>query len=103
MGKITKGELIPSKIETVDDIEISPQIVGNGAFPLRSWLMKSYGDAVLTPDKIYFNHRSRISRMATEGTFGKLKGRFQILHRKRESNKETIKIMGLACVILHNI
>ena len=41
--------------------------------------------------------------MATEGTFGKLKGRFQILHRKRESNKETIKIMGLACVILHNI
>ena len=103
MGKITKGELIPSKIETVDDIEIPPQIVGNGAFPLRSWLMKSYGDAVLTPDKRYFNHRSRTSRMATEDTFGKLKGRFQILHRKRESNKETIKIMGFACVILHNI
>ena len=41
--------------------------------------------------------------MVNEGAFGKLKERFRILHRKCESNKETVKIMGLACVILHNI
>ena len=104
MGKIAKGELIPNKVQTVDDIEIAPQILGDGAFPLCSWLMKPYGDAVLTPDKRYFNYRSSRSRMVTEGAFGKLKGRFRILHRKYESNKETVKIMGgLACVILHNI
>ena len=104
MGKIAKGELIPNKVQTVDDIEIAPHILGDGAFPLCSWLMKPYGDAVLTPDKRYFNYRSSRNRMVTEGAFGKLKGRFRILHRKYESNKEAVKIMGgLACVILHNI
>ena len=101
--KITKGKLIPSKIQTVDDIEIPPQILGDGAFPLRSWLMKPYGDAVLTLDKRYFNYRSSRSRMVTEGAFGKLKERFRIFHKKYESNKETVKIMALAFVILHNI
>ena len=41
--------------------------------------------------------------MVTDGAFGKLKGRFGLLHRKCESNKETVNIIGLTCVILHNI
>ena len=41
--------------------------------------------------------------MVTEGAFGKLKERFRILHKKCESNKETVKVMGFTCVILHNI
>ena len=101
--KITKGELIPSKVQTVDDIGIPTQILGDGAFPLRSWLMKSYGDAVLTPYKRYFNYRSSRNRIVTEAAFGKLKGKFRIFHKNCESNKETVKIIGFACVILHNI
>ena len=72
LGKIYEGELIPSKVQIIDDIKIPPQILGDGAFPLRSWPMKSYGDAVLTPDKRCFNYRSNRSRMVTEGAFGKL-------------------------------
>ena len=34
--KITTGELIPIKVQTIDDIEIPPQILGDGAFSLRS-------------------------------------------------------------------
>ena len=101
--KIAKGELIPSKVQTIDDIEIPPQIIGNGAFPLHSWLMKPYEDAVLTPDKRYFNYRPSRGCIVTEGTFGNLERRFWILHKKCESNKENVKIMGLTCVILHNI
>ena len=67
---ITKGEIIPKKVQTIDDVEIPPQILGDGAFPLRSWLMKPYGEAVLTPDRRYFNYRSRRGRMATEGPLG---------------------------------
>ena len=72
--KIAKGELIPSNVQAVDDIEIPPQVLGDGAFPLRSWLMKPYGDVALTPDKRYFNYRSSRSRMVTEGASGELKG-----------------------------
>ena len=41
--------------------------------------------------------------MVSEGAFGKLKSRFRVLHRKCESSKESVKAMGLAAVVLHNI
>ena len=59
-------------------------------------MMKPHGDAVLTQEKAYFNFHLSRARMVTEGAFGKLKGRYKALHRKCESNKETVKIMGLA-------
>ena len=34
--------------------------------------------------------------MATEGAFGKLKGRFRVLHCKYIK-----KVMGLTCLVLH--
>ena len=40
--------------------------------------------------------------MITERAFGKLKRRLRVLFCKCESKKETVKIMGLACVVLHN-
>ena len=65
--------------------------------------MEPHGDAVLTPDKAYFNYRLSRARMITECAFGKLKGRFRVLFGKCESKKETVKIMSLACVVLHNL
>ena len=65
--------------------------------------MKLHGNVVLTQEKAYFNFRLSRARMVTEGAFGKLNGRFRVLHRNCESNKETIKIMGQACVVLHNL
>ena len=41
--------------------------------------------------------------MVTEGAIGRLKYKFRVLHKKCESDKETVKPMALACVVLHNI
>ena len=101
--EINAGKVLPDKNCVVDGVETPPVILGDGASPLRSWIMKLHGDAVLTPEKAYFNYRLSRARMITEGTFGKLKGRFRVLFRKCEGKKETVKIMGLACVILHNL
>ena len=88
--------------KTNDDIVIPPLILGDGAFPMRSFLLKPYSDAVL-PDKKKDNYRASRGRMVTEGAFGKLKGRWRILSRKCESQKESVKKMGFTCLVLHNL
>ena len=84
-------------------MNIPPIVLRDGAFPLKIWMMKPYGDAVPTPRKRYFNYRGSRGHLVTEGAFGRLKSRFRVLHRKCESNKNTVKAMDLACVVLHNM
>ena len=66
-------------------------------------MLKPHGDPILPDDKRYFNYRNSWARLVTEGAFGRLKMRFRVLFRKCESNKETVKLYGLACVVLHNL
>ena len=41
--------------------------------------------------------------MVTEAGFRKFKGRLRILSRKCEIQKESVKKMGLVCLVLHNL
>ena len=103
-SNILSGHVLSeAAIKINDDVVIPPLILGDGAFPMRSFLLKPYGDAVLSDKKRYLNYRASRGRMVTEGAFGKLKGRWRILNRKCESQKESVKKMGLACVVLHNV
>ena len=65
--------------------------------------MKPHGDAILPDDKRYFNYRPSRGILVTEGAFKILKSWSRVLFRKCESNKETVKLYGLACVMLHNL
>ena len=77
--------------------------MGDGAFSLRTFMLKPNRDAVLPDNKRYFNYRNSRARLVTEGAFGRLKIRFRVLFRKCETNKETVKLYCLACVVLHNL
>ena len=101
--EINAGKVFTDKNCVVDGVATPPIPLGNGTFPLRSWIMKPHGDAVLSPKKVYFNYRLSRVRMITECAFGKLKGRFKVLFLKCESKMETVKIIGLACDVLHNL
>ena len=94
---------MPGQVIEVNDVDILPIILCDVAFSLQSWMMKPHEDAVITQEKAYFNFRLCRAIMLTECAFGKLKGTFRVLHRKCESNKETVKIMGLTCVVLHDL
>ena len=78
-------------------------ILGDVAFPMKSWMCKPYGYVVLTEKKHYFNYRLIHAAMVSEGAFGKLKSRFRVLHRKCKSSTESVKAMGLATIVLHTI
>ena len=82
--RIVAGNVIPNIVQQID---IPPLILGDGAFPLRTWIMKPHGDAVFPEDKRYFNYRHSRARLVTERAFGRLKSRFRVLFRKCESNK----------------
>ena len=66
-------------------------------------MLKPHGDAILPDDKWYFNYRNSWARLVTEAALGRLKTKFRVLSRKCETNKETLSLYGLACVVLHNI
>ena len=100
---ILSGKALWQKTQNLNGVEIPPIILGDGAFPIRTWLQKPYGNAVLSEEQGYFNFRLSRTRLVIEGAFGRLKSRFRVLHRRRENNKEIVKLMGLACVVLHNI
>lgn len=54
---ITEREIIPSLGRNVNGVTVSPVILGDSAFPFRTWLMKPFTSAVLTPQQRYFNYR----------------------------------------------
>ena len=95
--------LLPNIAKAVGEVSIPPLVVGNSAFPLQSWLMKPYTNATLSPKQRYFNYRLSRARMVTEGAFGQLKGRWRVLLCKNESNKDLVRTVTLACMVLHNI
>ena len=94
---------IPTIGKDVGEITVPPLIVGDSAFPLRSWLMKAFTNAVLTPQQRYFNYRLSRARMVTEAAYGHLKGRWRVLLRKSETSRDQARITTLACMVLHNI
>ena len=96
--RIVGGEMIPNVVQQVEDDEIPPLILCDGAFPLQTFILKLHGDAVLPDDKRYFNYINSQARLFTKGAFGRLKIRFRVLFRKCEGNMETIKLYGLTCV-----
>ena len=96
---IAGGEMNLNVVQQVEDIEVSPLILGDGAFPLWTFMLKPHGDAVLPDDKRYFNYRTSRARLVTEGSFGRLKTKFTVLFRKCESNKETLKFVWFICFV----
>ena len=100
---IRESELLPHIAKDIGGVTVPPLVLGDSAFPFQTWMMKSYGNAVLTPKQRYFNYRLSRARMVTEGCYGQLKGRWRVTLRKNESSKDEVKTTTLACMVLHNI
>ncbi|XP_068749195.1 uncharacterized protein [Montipora capricornis] len=92
--------LLPNVGKAVGDVNVPPLIIADSAFPLRTWLMKPYTNAVLSPQQRHFNYRLSRGCMVTEAGG---RGRWRVLSRKNESDKEHVRKATLACKVLHNV
>ena len=85
------------------DRDTSYFLIGDDAFPLRSWMMKPYSRRHLDHDERIFNYRLSRARRVVENAFGILAMRFQILLGTMLHAPETVDSIVLACTSLHNL
>ena len=50
-NEITRGKVLPDKFQQIGEIDVPPMILGDGAFPMKTWMFKPHGDAVLSEEK----------------------------------------------------
>ena len=99
-----RGVLFPNWKVHYHHIAVPLLIIGDPAYPLLEWLMKTYSDTGrLTRQKLYFNYRLSRARNVAENAFGRLKGRWRCLLKRNDSSLEHTCTQIAACCTLHNI
>jgi hypothetical protein len=77
-------------------------IVGDDAFPLKSYLMKPYSKRKMNKREKVFNYRLSRARRIVENAFGILAWRFRIFQRPINLKVETIDLITWVACALHN-
>lgn len=77
-------------------------IVGDAAFPLKTYLMKPYPGVNLSTEEKVFNYRLSRARRIIENVFGILVSRFRVLEKPILTNLKTVDAIVCACCALHN-
>ena len=78
-------------------------LVGDDAFSLMTYLMKSYGTRNMEREYHIYNYRLSRARRVVENTFGILANRFQVLLTTMNHRHGTVRLIVKACVLIHNI
>lgn len=84
------------------DIEAPYVIVGDEAFPLKTYLMRPYPGRELNDSKRVFNYRLSRARRTVENAFGILIQKFRIFTRRIQAKPENVDNIILTACILHN-
>ncbi|CAM4671802.1 unnamed protein product [Lepidochelys kempii] len=100
--KLQEGTLFPDQKITVGDVEMPICILGDPAYPLMPWLMKSYTGSLDSSQEL-FNYRLSKCRMVVECAFGRLKARWRSLLTRLDLSETNIPTVITACCVLHNI
>ena len=78
-------------------------ILGDPAYPLKSWLMKPFSDTGLTARQRKFNYQLSGVRVIVENALGRLKGRWRSLMKRNDNNIKFVPKLVTACCALRNL
>lgn len=70
---IKESNVIPQITKNLNGVLVPPLVIGDSAFPFQPWLMKPYGNAVLTLKQRYFNYRLSRARWLLKSVMANLK------------------------------
>uniref|UniRef100_A0A8C7YMI5 DDE Tnp4 domain-containing protein n=1 Tax=Oryzias sinensis TaxID=183150 RepID=A0A8C7YMI5_9TELE len=89
--------------EEIQGTQVPIMLLGDPAYPLRSWLMKGYPETGnLTEHQRHFNKRLSGATMTVECAFGRLKGR-RCLSKRLDVDISLVPTVISGCCTLHNI
>ena len=77
-------------------------IVGDAAFPHKTYLMKPYATRALTGERRIFNYRLSRARNVVENALGILASRWEIFARRIKLSPDKVDAIVLSACILHN-
>ncbi|XP_066596251.1 uncharacterized protein [Prorops nasuta] len=77
-------------------------VVGDEAFPLKTYLLRPYPGKQLDNEKIIFNYRLSRARRVVENAFGILSQKFRIYNKRIQAKPENVDLTVLATCVLHN-
>ena len=88
----------------INGTHLRPLILGDSAYPLKSWLMRPFQDnGALTVARRHFNKELRKARIVVEHGFGETKARLRCLDKRIDEDTMKIPHTVIACCLLHNI
>lgn len=85
-------------------LSVPPVMIGDEAFPLKTYLMRPYPSKNLTPDEEQFNKRLSCARKTIECAFGILRAKWRFLGTALEiPSVQKVSLLVQTACILHNI
>ena len=95
---------VPAQDRALPHSEVSLPFVfvADGAFPLRTNIMKPFGRIDLEYEKCVFNYRLSRARRIVENTFGIIVARWRILRQPMELHPENAENTVKAILVVHN-
>jgi len=90
-NEIEHKHILPNKAITVSGVQIPLFMIGDLAYPLKSWLMKPFAhNTDLTCPQRNYNYRVCRAWISVEITFGRLKGRWHRLMKRNDMSLDNI-------------
>ena len=98
------GEILTKPEDVIENSRFRPLLVGDGAYPLLPWLIKSdnFGPALTCSQKL-FNKKICSARVTVERAFDILKARWRCLLKRLDNHIENNSAVIIACCVLHNV
>ena len=88
----------------INGTQIRPLILGDSAYPLKSWLMRPFQDnGALTAARRHFNKELSKACIVVEHGFGQTKARWRCLDKRIDEDTMKIPHTATACCVLQNI